>query len=330
MMMGRGAGVNASKRVAYAWALALGGEAGAKLLNKLGLIEPAIDYAIETGAFDHAFELARTCLPKKMPEIHLKHALALEDDERFKEAEEEFVKANKPREAIEMYVHQHDWEAAMRVAEKYDPSAVPDVCVAEARAHADRGDHAKAEELFIVASKPELALAMYQELRMWPEAIRVAQKHLPHRLAEVNLAYHGSQAQLGKGGGKVDYLSAGRVWEDSKSWNQAIDTYLNAKKEVLGNADDLEEIWARAVSLAKAHAKGRYPEVVRDVARRLCEVRDDEAGRGGGAGLSPGAEVSVVGRVVRGGGCGGGQVGRHESAADLLCSADQIEAAVDR
>jgi hypothetical protein len=28
------------------------------------------------------------------------------DDERFKEAEEEFVKANKPKEAIDMYVHQ--------------------------------------------------------------------------------------------------------------------------------------------------------------------------------------------------------------------------------
>lgn len=265
-------GINASKRVAYAWALALGGEAGAKLLNKLGLIEPAIDYAIETGAFDHAFELAKSCLPKKLPEIHLKHALALEDDERFKEAEEEFVRANKPREAIEMYIHQQDWEAAMRVAEKFDPSAVPDVCVAEARAHADRGDHAKAEELFLLAAKPELALTMYQELRQWPEAIRIAQKHLPHRLAEVNMAYQGAQAQTGKGGGKVDYLSAGRVWEDSKSWNQAIDTYLNAKKEVIANADDLEEIWDRAVTLAKSHTKARYPEVVREVARRLCEV----------------------------------------------------------
>eukprot|EP00937_MAST-01D_sp_MAST-1D-sp2_P002340 g2340.t1 len=44
-------GINASKRVAYAWALALGGDAGSKLLTKLGLIEPAIDYAIESGAF---------------------------------------------------------------------------------------------------------------------------------------------------------------------------------------------------------------------------------------------------------------------------------------
>lgn len=45
-------GVNASKQVAYAWAVSLGGEAGAKLLTKFGLIEQAIDYATECGAFD--------------------------------------------------------------------------------------------------------------------------------------------------------------------------------------------------------------------------------------------------------------------------------------
>ena len=32
-------GVNASKKVSYAWAVSLGGEAGAKLLTKFGLIE---------------------------------------------------------------------------------------------------------------------------------------------------------------------------------------------------------------------------------------------------------------------------------------------------
>ena len=42
-----------------------------------------------------------------------------------------------------MYIHQQDWDSAMRVAEKSDPSAVPDVCVAEARAAADRGDRPK-------------------------------------------------------------------------------------------------------------------------------------------------------------------------------------------
>jgi intraflagellar transport protein 172 len=71
-------GVNASKQVAYAWAVSLGGEAGAKLLTKFGLIEQAIDYATESGNFEQAFQLARTSMKTKLPEVHLKHAMFLE------------------------------------------------------------------------------------------------------------------------------------------------------------------------------------------------------------------------------------------------------------
>jgi len=46
-----------SLQVAYAWAVSLGGDAGAKLLTKFGLIEQAIDYATESGAFDQAFHV---------------------------------------------------------------------------------------------------------------------------------------------------------------------------------------------------------------------------------------------------------------------------------
>ena len=52
----------------YAWAMHLSGEQGAKLLTKLGLIEQAIDYSVETGDFEHAFGLARNSLKSKLPE----------------------------------------------------------------------------------------------------------------------------------------------------------------------------------------------------------------------------------------------------------------------
>ncbi len=63
--------------------------------RKQGLIEPAIEYATESGAFDHALELAQACCPAKLPGIHLKHALFLEDEERFKEVRFRPESANK-------------------------------------------------------------------------------------------------------------------------------------------------------------------------------------------------------------------------------------------
>ena len=69
----------------------------------------------------------------KLPEVHLKHALYLEDEEKFEEAKDEFIQAGKPREAIDMFIHQQDWNSATRVAESYEPAALPDVLVAQAR-----------------------------------------------------------------------------------------------------------------------------------------------------------------------------------------------------
>ena len=94
--------MTAAKQVAYLWAKHLGGDSAVKLLTKFGLLDSAIDYAAENCAFEFAFDLAKTAMKTKMPEIHLKYAMYLEDEGKFKEAEAEFVKASKPKEAVLM------------------------------------------------------------------------------------------------------------------------------------------------------------------------------------------------------------------------------------
>jgi intraflagellar transport protein 172 len=110
-----------------------GAEAGAQLLATHGFIEIAIDYAVEHSNFQHAFELATHSAKHKLPDIHLKKALALEDDEQFPLAENEFIQAGKPKEAIDMYIHQRDWTSAMRVAEAHDREGVREVMVHQAK-----------------------------------------------------------------------------------------------------------------------------------------------------------------------------------------------------
>lgn len=75
-----------------------------------------------------------------------------------RQAEEEFLQAGKPREAIDMFVHQKAWADACRVAEGHDPPAVSDVLCAQAADVGAAGDRAAAEELFVRAAKPEKAL----------------------------------------------------------------------------------------------------------------------------------------------------------------------------
>jgi len=270
-------GIGACKRVTIALLMAIGVVEGAKYLTKHGLVEAAIEHATENGAFDMAFDLANQNMPKKLPEIHLKHALFLEDDERFREAEDEFIKAAKPKEAIDMYVHQQDWPNAIRVAECYEPAAVGDVYIAQARVKADAGEQRAAEELYLSASRPDLALIMYQEADMWQEALRLAQLHLPHRVAEVNQAYQSNQARAGKGSSKNDYISTGRSFEQAQKWSQAVDAYLSATKDKIDSASELEDIWERAIEVARNRIPNRHVEIALEVSKRLVEIQREES-----------------------------------------------------
>lgn len=56
-----------------------------------------INYAIESGAFAHAFAIAEEGAPGRRAEVHLKYAMFLEDEGRFREAEQEFVIAGAHR-----------------------------------------------------------------------------------------------------------------------------------------------------------------------------------------------------------------------------------------
>ena len=66
--------------------------------------------------------------------MHLKYAMFLEDEGRFPEAEKEFIKADKPKEAIDMHTHQHDHELQLRIAlVANDPASHPELLTAQAK-----------------------------------------------------------------------------------------------------------------------------------------------------------------------------------------------------
>jgi intraflagellar transport protein 172 len=213
----------------------------------------------------------------KLPEVHLKHALFLEDEERFKEAEEEFIKAGKPREAIDMYIHQQDWSSCTRVSEQYDPPAMPDILVAQATVALERKDYQHAEALYINAKKPEQLLKAYQDANMWDDAIRICKRHLPNKFSEVQKAYNEAMSDPTRGasgggaatGNSRELLNQARMYEDTRDFSRAVDAYLKLGRDQIQNDDQLEEVWEKAVNICSQHVKDRYVATVKQVSTML-------------------------------------------------------------
>ncbi|CAG9462268.1 unnamed protein product [Pedinophyceae sp. YPF-701] len=267
------AGPNAARQVAYARAVTLGGEAGAQYLTKHGLVEQALDYAMESSNFALAFDLANQSMKARLKEVHLKYAMYLEDEGRFEEAEEEFVKAERPREAIDMHIHAEDFGAALRVAENHDAASIPDVQCAHAKSLAGKGEYARAEALYLSARQPELAAQMYQTRSLWNEALRVAQHYLPeYKTKQIRLAMSAASGGQMPGGGAEGALARAQALERGREWTGAIEAYLALDTSKLGDLDALQDCWERAVALAENHVSDRLQDAVDRASAQLCGI----------------------------------------------------------
>ncbi|XP_027053913.1 intraflagellar transport protein 172 homolog [Pocillopora damicornis] len=263
---------NASKQVAYLWAKNLGGDSAVKLLTKFGLLESAIDYAAENCAFEFAFDLSRTAMKSKLPDIHLKYAMFLEDEGKFADAEKEFIKAGKSKEAVLMYVHNQDWDSAQRVAEENDPDSVTDVLVGQARVAFDKKEYQKAETYLLRAQRPELAARYYKEAGMWTDALRVVKEYLPHKLEQWQDEYDREVMSKGNRGAE-SLLSQGKEWEKKAEYNRAIDMYLKITPNMTTDHELVEDAMVKAVELAMKFVGDRAYDVAKAACPRLAEIK---------------------------------------------------------
>ncbi|KAF7235879.1 hypothetical protein EYD10_17309 [Varanus komodoensis] len=263
-------GANSHRHVAFLWAKSLGGEAAVKLLNKFGLLETAMDHAADNNMFDFAFELARLSLKQKLPAIHFKYGSFLEDEGKFEEAEVEFVKAGKPKEAVLMYAHAQNWAAAQRVAEAHDPDSVVIVLVGQADAAFKQKEFPKAEALLLRAQRLDLAVKRYKEAGMWTDALRVCREYLPGELEALQQEYEREVAKKGPRGVE-GLLEQAQEWEQAGEYARAVGCYLKVRD--LSDTALSEKCWTKAAELAiKFLGQPRSIEVMRTVGPQLVSI----------------------------------------------------------
>lgn len=324
-----------------------GAEAGAQLLAKHGLTTIAIDYALEHNNFTHAFELAQLAnLPEKTKEVHLKKALHFEDEESFPEAEEEFLKAGKPKEAVDMWLHQRQFLNAMRIAEQYDPASKQGVMLEQAKyivsdQAISEQQMRQAESLFIQAKHPQEAVQMYSSRNMINDAIRVCKKHLPHALGDLvdNNGNMNNIATLGENFGKKTNSNSGSRG-NSRSPEQGSrkvggDLSMKGTGAKAGDPSQVEEIldrarvyeetnnFARAIdTYLMVHSsmmdnKSRLEEIWESAIRLAVKYYGNSNSPGGTGDSSKYQQICLdVGKRLN-------SIGRYESAGQLLLEADQ-------
>ncbi|XP_068198190.1 intraflagellar transport protein 172 homolog [Antennarius striatus] len=263
------------KDVVFMWARSLGGEAAVKLINKYGLVEYSIELCFDKCQFEFAYDLARSLCKEKVPEVHLEHALYLRNEGEFAEAENLFIKAGKPNEAVSMYVHNQDWAGAQRVAAGHDPDSLPEVLVEQAKLCFEQKDFQKAEGLLLQAQSPALVVQYYKNAGMWVEAMRACKAYLPNKLSALQKQYEKETSKKGEDDVHV-LLQQARDWEQSREYLKAVECYLKVKDD--SDTDQMMKCWIKAAEMSiKFLSEDESLEVIKVVAPRLRQLGNYKA-----------------------------------------------------
>eukprot|EP00494_Astrolonche_serrata_P025545 UN25806 len=223
MRVGRSeGGTEAHNEILYVYAESQGGEAGIKILLNKGLTERAVEFACEQQLWNSAFTIAENDI-KLTQQVQYRYAVQLEQEGEYQKAESNFVQTGNANEAVQMYIHQQDWDNANRVAKNNNLfSTLADIKVAEADALAERGECEKAEKLYINGYKYEKIIDMYKAKKDYDNAKRIAQQYAPHLIDSIDDEQLKSMTEDGSGGvelimKKVDFqLNRGNYTEAVK------------------------------------------------------------------------------------------------------------------
>lgn len=137
-------------------------ELAARLLKRLNFFDNCLQIAVDAGQFDWALEVVSYGNTEQKVEIYYRYAIALEDQGNYADAEKEFLRANKPIEAIQMYIHLKDWDAAENIAKIYCPEGLSQVLIAKAEQSVESNNYPLAESLLLRAQKPEIIINHYK------------------------------------------------------------------------------------------------------------------------------------------------------------------------
>ena len=88
--------------------------------------------------------------------------MSQEDEGKFREAEESYLKAARPKEAVLMYINVQDWASASRIAEQFDPELMQEIYIAQAKASYEQHDLGQAESFLLKAQRPEAVIKIYK------------------------------------------------------------------------------------------------------------------------------------------------------------------------
>lgn len=251
-------GTKAAHQVIFGRAVNLEPSQALPVLSRHEVVLDFIDWVVKKGDFfEHGIAVAQTAARERLPDLYVRAAEAAENAEDLQRAQELYIQAEKPKEAVAMWIHQRNFEAARGVAENHDPGSLKDVLLAQGAAAVENGDWGTAERVYLNAGAPKPLIEALSNSGRTEDALRVAREHAPNMMSSI----------------QTDSVPVETLVANGQH-SKAIDKLLASD----GPEDKIARDVTQAVKLAMKFVIEREMEVVERAAARLATLGRHEEG----------------------------------------------------
>uniref|UniRef100_A0AC35U6D2 WD_REPEATS_REGION domain-containing protein n=1 Tax=Rhabditophanes sp. KR3021 TaxID=114890 RepID=A0AC35U6D2_9BILA len=183
----------------------------------------ALDSAMAAKDWPRAIEIIKTLSPTpETAEYYFRIGEYYESIGKHDQAENYYLEAERPLEAIEMYNKAQNWTAAHRLASEFMQSEeTEDMYLKKADDLEKIGEFKKAEELYISIGLPVRAITMYKDANKIFEMMALVQKYHPDRLDETRKRIAEELEEKG------DLKSAEEQYLIAGDWKSAVEMYIS-------------------------------------------------------------------------------------------------------
>jgi intraflagellar transport protein 172 len=261
-----------------------------KLFVDAGKPEEGVRMYTNVRDWTAARQMAENYCPVVVSEVHVaqgkhefeqvyakKNISSGEKQAHLNKAEQLFLLGHKPEECLKMYITEHLWQDARRICKRHCPDKLDKVT--------------EAYQKFLVSGKkkkkkpaPSAATNPPRESQMTyssNEATPADQKRSPtgrvsNAAADTRQQQQQQSLEDSAGDDTEDVIAAGKMWEESGQWSNAVDAYVSVPPASGGATHtkyDVSRVWKRAVEICAQYVPQRYREVATKVAVNL---RDSE------------------------------------------------------
>ena len=240
-----------------------------EIAAKLELGAALVELAIYRNDFDLALELS-----ENREDIVQRNAAWLVQQNRFEDATSVLVEHGLIKDAITLLFRLKEWEKAESFIRSRFPDALAEYAKFRAADYFENQNYAQLERTVLDYQAPDVAVSLYKNAGMWPEAIRFAKKYVPSLLKE--LESERDRGSSGSGSMASAIQQKGKFLEQSGKYADAVSLYMSTSLDEIGSLAEVSQFWIRAVELTSQFLPERLPECVSTVATHFQDAKQFE------------------------------------------------------